>query len=241
MPTMSIESTPKPFSEREQLLTFPIIDTTIGDSIAWLSYFYPRSEANLRIEEEHLKTTDPALATYVKSMGVLREHTQLTEDQLNKYRQGAFFGINLLSAQFRRSNPQLPKVNESALATYFKSLISGPRSKQNQDIQYLTLVSMQPGMLKKPITPTILSEMFKKNSSDKLLLRIKETFEKNTNEKLTQLWSDERDLAKALPAIANLIGEKQRGFYVGLMDVYWPFNMDAIIGPYAEILDDEKF
>jgi hypothetical protein len=239
---MSAESSPNPPKpEFENPVVFPISEKAIGDTLAWLSYFTSLTEANLKIEEKHLGALDSNLANYFKSMGELRSQLQLTEEQLEQYRHGSIFGINLLTNQFASVGLQLPQANKSALSTYFKSLITNPWSRHNTDVRYLTLVGVQPGMMKGPITPPVLTEMFSKAPSDKLLLGVKETFDKNTDEKLRQMWNGESNLAKAVPAIKNVIGEGQRGFYLGLMDGYWPYNIDHVIGPYAELLDQLEF
>lgn len=234
---MSTESAPQYPNQCEQLLVFPLKESAIGDSIAWLSHFTGHPDVNLKIEERWLEKTDPALSSYMKSMGELRGYLQLSNEQLEQYKYGGMYAINLLKSQFEGTNLQMSHANESSLSTYFKSLISNPSQKPDRDVQYLTLVSVQPGMKKDSITPTVLTQMLKSNPKDNLLLRVKETFDNNSIEKLRQMWSGEINLSEANPAISNLIGAKQRGFDLGIMDVYWPFNMDIIIGPYVEIID----
>lgn len=240
--TMSKESeSGSSVPESRYMRAFPLTEKAIEDSSAWLLYVTSHPSQNLKIETKRMQKTDPTLYAYLGQMYELRRQLQLSEEQLAQYPYGAIFGVNVLTNQFAQIGLTLPHANKMALATYFKSLITNHDNFKNLDMQYNILVATQPGMVKGPVTPSRLAEMYRKNPSNQLLLDIQERFNNNSSDALGRMWRSEPHLSTAVPDINNIIDEGRRGFFQGLLDVYAPFKMEHVVGPYVEILDQLEF
>ncbi len=240
--TMSIESEQGfPTPELQHMFTFPISEKAVRDSIDWYTYVTSRSPYYFEVEKDKQQRNDNALFSYLEHMSKLRNEIHLSEEQSAQYMNGAVFGVNLLANQYQHVGLELPPSNEHAVATYFKSLITDRDARKNSDMKYNILVATQPGILKTPITPKALTERMVANYSDPLLKEVQIRFKTNSAVFQEQMLESEPELANASTAIGNLVDSGKRGFILGILDVYAPFKMDHVVGPYVEVLDVLEF
>lgn len=229
-----------PLPETKLLYTFPIEKDAIEGAFYWLNNITPYAPELFEEELNDFKEFDPPLARYIEGMMDVRSQLQFTEEQQKHYYQGVIFAVNFLENQIKLIDDELdlPSANPKALDTYFKSLVLNEHIPiSNAD--YSVLSAAQPGLIKNPLTPQGLAYLNQKNISSKETKRVSDRFRKNSSVKLKRMFESEKNLREELQAIYETVGNGSKGFYYGMLDIYEPYKIDTIIGPFAKIIELE--